>query len=239
MSMFPAITRAALDAAGLPTPAAVTDAETFATAVDELRAKLAAATPAPLETATASTAAKLITAHAEYDALHAGRVAAADRLRTIAADRIEQAWSQAATAHRSEFAAAFDRIAAEFGAALDARGIMPENVNAYRHDPGATDVFTLAGQLDALAAMRDEFAAQQGDARRTGTYSDDFERLTRHLRILDRRGATNVPAALHPQAGRGPEHWATAHRSPLFAIAWQELPQQRAQVAPLLHKTTR
>lgn len=231
MSMFSTITRAALDAAGLPTPAPTTDAEEFAAAAIELRRSLAATIPPTLESATASTAAKMVAQRADFATLHPARLEAAGQLVNIAEARVEASWRQAAQAARAAFAAAFDSLAAEFGKEIDARGIGPDNIEAYRRDPGAGDVFALAGRLDALAAIRDEFASQSHD-RRDGTHSDNFERLTRHMVILDRRAITSPPRHTNPQTeGRGPQHWAAIHRSQWVRAGWQELPQQREQVA--------
>lgn len=238
MTYLAATTLAALTAADLPIPAAVTDAEKFATATAEQRATLAAATPPDLDTATAATAQKLVHAYAEHVTMHPARLAAADRLVTIAESRVEAAWKQAAEAARPKMAEAFDRLAAEFGQALDARpGITADNVTAYHLDPTSAEVFALSTRLDALAAMRDEFAGQQID-RNNGTYSDTFERLTRHLVVLDRHGATRPPSQLHPQhLTSGASHWITAHHSPRYRIAWQELNQQREQVRVITQET--
>lgn len=218
----------ALDALGLPTPVAVTEAVEFRREAERLLTELRETPPPRLEDATKSTVADMVETSADHELRHPVRVRHAAHLVDIAETRVAQAWEEAAQALRPKLADGFNDAAKTLEAeATKCPTLDPETIGYQRSNPLYRNLFAAADKLSILAAVRDGLAAQT-PRRAEGLHSATYEALSRCLTLTTMREVSQ-PSFLN--AAKDPGFWLAAAHRPGVSIHWNEPVEQAAHLA--------
>jgi hypothetical protein len=214
-----------VDAAADNPPATVRGAQRFAAAVEKLDKT---ATPIDLTTATSSDVGKMLDAAVAADLGAESRARHLATLRAIAAERIEQAWSEAKPELEARFRAAFDTAATELVEELGrlGDGFGPASVRN-PHDQRYARLRDILMRLDAGQTLRHCFPVEPLTNRQ--------ERDLSTVCVLKRGAASAIEFVnrREHQGSTGPEFWLDLARSPeVDRIAWQSSADQQRQPGP-------
>jgi len=210
-------------------PEPVRQALAFQSAADALAARVAAEAPVDLTAATTATIGKVHAAAVAHERDHAAAERCAAKLVTIAAGRVEAAWSAAVPAIAARCGAEFDQAAAQLTDALAALDphVDPAVAVAEHWNPERAALRDALAILDRLRQVRDAVAYQAVERE---VVSNVYARDSRTL-VFDDAAAHQRFQRKLPADDRG-VYYLVAAATPGVEIRWQTAPQQAEQTWP-------
>lgn len=213
-------------------PSAVTTALAFQAETTALLERVKATPPVDLASAvTVKDVAKVHAAAVAYDREHEIAARHADKLVTIAAVRVDDAWRQSMSALAVTIGRSFDGAAkallAEL-AALDPTAD-PATLALEHWNPDRAALREALATLNALHQVRD-LMAQIGGIR--PIYSNEYEHDSRTLWFESGHAHARFRQRLHGVSAD--DYYLVATTTPGVRIGWQTQPQQNEQPAPAI-----